>query len=187
MVNQRRIPVGQLQDQRPQRTRGATRAPDDVLPEIEPIKVPPAPSHLSPRAIEVWIAYWKSPLREFALDVDRITIVERYVEYIDILDDAFRRYRRQRTVKGSMGQTRVGPAWQIVREATYAISGLEEQLGIGPRSRLRLNIDFGEAAETFEQWFGALARQFATPADGDEAAPGTVVEIDAEGHIVGIT
>lgn len=188
MVNQRRVPADQLKDQRASRTRGAPTAPEpSPLPELVPVDIPTPPAKLSPRSRARWDLYWTSPLREYALNVDRVTIVERYFEMLDIHDAALARFKRQPYVRGSMKQLRVGPSWQIVRETTYILQSLEEQLGIGPRSRLRLNITFGENVETFGQWFAALSGSFATPGGEHEDAPrGTVVEFDSEGNIVGL-
>lgn len=190
MANQRRLPAAELKDQRPshlpptpERVAGVEA---DMLPRVGEIPIPPYPAGLSETSKKRWDLYWTSPLRDYVISIDRVTLVERYFRIMDLNASAYRRVSREMLTTGSTGQKRINPAWQLYRETAGLMAHLEEQLGIGPRSRLRLNITFGEAAETFDRWFDALTKKYGDTGAQDDG-PGVIVDIDPEtGEVLGL-
>lgn len=195
MTNRRQQPVDTLQDKRRQRTRSATKTdgsdytfdPDAVvlppegqeraidLPEKEAI--PKCPPGLSVATQRKWEVFWASPLRQYVIQADVATMLDRYFRTLDINDRAYGRFQRQWYGKGSTGQKTASPDWQIYRESSRLLDSLESQIGIGPLARMRLNISFGEAAESLADVLRALR----APGDGED--DGEWIEVGPDGDL----
>lgn len=193
MPNRRHRPSDTLQDQRPQRTRAAPKADGTtpsrdpeafVLPPegderaVLPLKdaIPPCPAGLTRAIQSKWETFWASPLKEFVIQFDRVTVLERYFRTLDINDRAFHRFQRNWYSLGSTKQKQASPDWQIYRESSRLLDTLENQIGIGPLARMRLNITFGEAAESLQDFLLALR----APGDGGDDGGGEWIEADYE-------
>lgn len=197
MASRRQKPVDQLQDQRRQRTKSAPKVdgselrddPDAFILPAEgderalaemPLMVglpvadiPKCPAGLQKHIAEKWEVFWRSPLAQFVLSVDRVTVLERYFRTIDINDRAYHRFMRKWYDKGSTGQNVLSPAYQVYRETSRLLDTLENQLGVGSRSRMQLNIQFGEQAESLKDFLAALR----TTSAEDE---GEWIEVEAD-------
>jgi len=158
MVNKRHKPPDTLQDRRASRTRSAPVVPDHVedpgLPAL-PHDIPPCPAGLRLATKKNWETFWLSPLRPYLVGVDRL-VIDRYFELMDERDVAWVNYRRKKQGIGSTGQTQVSHWWAVVRDCEKMIAPLEAQLGIGPLSRMRLNISFAQAAESLADMLAAM-------------------------------
>lgn len=194
MANRRQGPVSNLQDQRRQRTRSAPktdgsapiRDPEAILlpPENDdraitelPREIPLCPAGLQVHVRNKWEVFWASPLAQFVIQFDRVTILERYFRTLDMNDRAYTRFMRGWYTKGSTGQKVLSPDWQIYRESSRLLDTLEDQLGVGSRARMRLNIEFGEAAESLADFLKALR----AGVDTDDE-PGEMIEIGPDGE-----
>jgi phage terminase small subunit len=158
VVNKRHKPQETLQDRRTSRTRSAPAVPDHVedpgLPAL-PQDIPPCPAGLRPATKANWATFWMSPLRPFLVGVDRL-LIDRYFQVMDERDVAWVNYRRKKQGIGSTGQTQVSHWWGIVRDCEKILAQMEAQLGIGPLSRMRLNISFAQAAESLADMLAAM-------------------------------
>lgn len=181
MVGARQKPTITLQDRRPQRTASAPVVPDHVEDSGLPPKmvegefvmaVPDPPRGLRPHTIANWQTFWTSPLRPYVIGVDRF-IIDDYFYYMNEFDIARSAYRRKKTDKGSTGHsTVVSHHWKVMQDCRAEMSKFEAQLGIGPLSRMRLNISFAQAAESLADMLNAL--------NGGKTGPEWVKEGDDE-------
>lgn len=158
MANKRHKPTDTLQDRRPSRTRAAPAVPDHVedpgLPALAR-DIPEPPGGLRVATKKNWETFWLSPLRPFLVGVDRL-LIDRYFQVMDERDTAWSNYRRKKTGIGSTGQVQASHWWGIVRDCEKILAQMEAQLGIGPLSRMRLNISFAQAAESLADMLAAM-------------------------------
>lgn len=94
-----------------------------------------------------WIAYWTSPVAKIvqAVHVPQLT---RLWQLRDERDRCYRQLRKERLVKGSMGQPRRSPLWDAISQLDGEIRQLEDRFGLSPRAWLGLGITLGEAARS---------------------------------------
>lgn len=112
------------------------------------------PRQLADLALMAWDRFWLSPV-VVALDaidgVDRL-VLERWVCAIDELDEIDRGLAATgRIVAGSMGQPVLNPLYTVRRDVLAELKRYEEVLGLTPRDRAKLGIEFGEAQMTAEK------------------------------------
>lgn len=167
MAGRRQKPPETLQDRRASRTKSPPVVPDHVedhgmrqavgvLTSGEFLNdIPPAPKGLQPETRANWDVFWLSPLRGYLISAD-LNLVKRYFQYMDERDRIWSRYQRKKTGVGSMGQEIVSPWWPALKDAETLIEKCEAQLGIGPLSRMRLNISFAEAADSMAELLAAV-------------------------------
>ncbi len=132
------------------RPRKATNAIAGHRASSEPLKLvrptepaPTAPAGLTAATVAIWDRYWRSDISSL---VDRdagLSIVERWIWYVDELGVQQRKFRRKRYVEGSTGQPAASPAWRIVQSLEPMIRNLEEALGMTPLARRRLGYNLG--------------------------------------------
>lgn len=113
-------------------------------------EVPPAPERIGgrrPRAatIEVWDRFWRSDVAEVVDLESDMTAVLRWIELVDERARAFAAYRKESLVEGSQGQAVLNPMWQVVKACDAELTRLEDRLGMTPKARLQLGIDFAQA------------------------------------------
>lgn len=165
MAGKPQKPRDTLQDRRASRVKSAPVLPDHIedsgLPAL-PSDVPVAPKGLLPGTVANWQVFWTSPLRPFLIGVDRL-VIDRYFELMDERDRAWANYRRKKVGIGSTGQAQVSHWWRVLTDCERMCIGMEAQLGIGPLSRMRLNISFAEAADSLADMLRAMNK-----AAGDE-------------------
>ena len=143
-------PSGTKQDRRAGRSHGLA-----VVRETGPagVEIPPLPTPqggLLKSSRDAWVQFWSSVPAQAALEVD-LVVAERWLVARDEWIRATNAFRRARIVKGSTGQPALNPlaTWIQSREAVMA--KCEEQLGIGPKSRMNLGIALGQARMTAEE------------------------------------
>lgn len=118
----------------------AARKPALAPLTAAPLAAPPAPSHLSPEAVEVWTDVWEAGGPAYNVRTDA-RVVERYAELsarrlvllATLLEEGW-------TTVGSTGQLAVHPAARILSDTESKLQSLEDRLGLSPESRLRLGI-----------------------------------------------
>ena len=111
---------------------------------------PPQPPAGLLRATEAaWDAYWGSPVAGTATDAD-LPAVELYFTTVDEWRRCFAAARKTRLVAGSMGQPRLNPLADRADRLAALLPKLAAEIGIGPLSRSRLAVGFGEATKTLE-------------------------------------
>ncbi len=163
MVNRRHKPVDQLQDQRASRTRSAPVVPPDLEDAGLPLapgefgQAPPAPANLLPGTVEDWKVLWASPLRQHLVSAD-MTLLRRYFWVLDENARAWTNYRRKKTGIGSTGQTTVSHWWTVIKDTEAMAERLEASLGIGPLSRMRLNVSFADAVTKMAEAYALAAK-----------------------------
>lgn len=191
MASRRQKPVDQLQDKRRQRTKSAPKVdgselrddPDAFIlpPEGDeralaemPASAPPCPRGLLKSTQEKWVEFFTSPLAKFVLAVDRVTVVQRYFRTIDENERWYREMNKPggRYGKGSTGQETASVATEQFEKTSKRLDVLENQLGIGSRSRMQLNMTFADQAESLADFLAALRT---TSAEDD----GEWIEVDA--------
>lgn len=177
MANKRQKPPDQLQDRRPSRVDEPLALPVDSEPAAAAIEIPRAPTGMLASSRKKWELFWLSPLRQYVIQIDRL-LVERYFRTLDINERAYKKFMDQPYDEGSTKQQRASPAWQVFRESSRLLDTLEDQLGIGMRARMHLNILLGEAAEGLADFLAALRR----PSESD--GPGETYTIDQDGNFV---
>jgi P27 family predicted phage terminase small subunit len=113
--------------------------------------MPVVPRGLLARSRQIWERFWGS---ELSAHVDRaadIYRVERWIRDVDELERAWRLFRRERFVTGSMGQIRLNTVWKVVQDCESRVAKSEEQLGMTPLARARLGLTLGQAANTLDE------------------------------------
>ncbi len=148
----RKKPVGTKIDRRPQRAEAGTalelvKRADAVVEVIAPA---PPPGMLK-NTIELWESYWTSPVAKMAIEVDRLGVATRWIEAQDERRRAMTVFRKERFVKGSMGQATLNPISAWIKSREEVIAKCEAELGLTPYARQRLGIAVGQAAMTAAQ------------------------------------
>jgi P27 family predicted phage terminase small subunit len=134
--------------------------------------VPPAPRGLLKATREAWAAFWSSPVAAAVDRVSDLPAVERLFELRDERQRCWRAVRSERLVVGSKGQVAINPLARRVSTLDREITALEDRFGLSPLARLKLGVQFHEAARSLEELNRLLAR-----ADDDEPDP-RIVEVD---------
>jgi P27 family predicted phage terminase small subunit len=104
----------------------------------------------------LWAGFWKSPMAQVLDSRSDITAILRYFSLVDERERLYRGFRRKRMVRGSRGQEVLNPMGRALHEFDSELRQLEDRLGMTPRSRLQLGIQFGEAARTLQELNRAL-------------------------------
>lgn len=114
--------------------------PVSIAPPIA--EGPPAPAGLLKATGAAWAAFWTSPIARLVQpDVDGVALTRLFTLY-DERERAYRGARRERLVKGSQGQPRANPLFDVVRQLDGEIRQLEDRFGMSPRARLVLGVAF---------------------------------------------
>jgi hypothetical protein len=130
----------------PLRQNRETRDVGVLVATHEPPPTPPPPASLSPRLVEAWQAYWRSPLARLVSAETDLLALRRLFELYQVRERLLRAFIANPEVPGSMGQMRVNPAMAAIDET--AILALEDRFGLNPRARLTLGVILGEAARS---------------------------------------
>ena len=116
-----------------------------------PVVAPSPPSGLLKPSRERWEAFWRSDVAravDFDADAGRL---ERWIRAVDEHERAGRELRKQRVVKGSMGQPVLNPLAAYLNQLEAVVAKAEEAFGMTALARMRLGIATGEAAMTAER------------------------------------
>lgn len=140
----------------------------DHLDDQRPREKPPPPLlSWTPEIREAWKDFWTSRSAEL---VDRATDLVAVRHLFTLYDErarAYLSYRKNRIVRGSKKQMVANPVYKVARAMQQEIRQLEQQFGIGERSRRALGIQ-GRGEPTLEDMNAELAGDFADPRE-DEA------------------
>ncbi len=116
-------------------------------PEEERV-VPAVPPGILKRSREIWARFWKSELADHVDREGGLYRIERWIRDVDELERAWRLFRSERFVTGSMGQTRLNTVWRVIQDCEARVAKAEEQLGMTPLARARLGLTLGAEANT---------------------------------------
>lgn len=153
------------------RQRSSTRALGVV--EAPPVpEIPAPPRGLLKVTREAWAAFWASPVAGAVDPVSDLAAVVRLFELRDERERCWRAVRSERLVVGSRGQPALNPLCRRVSTLDREITALEDRFGLSPLARLKLGVQFNEAARSLEELNRLLAR-----VDDDEPDP-RIVEVD---------
>ncbi len=141
MAGKAQKPVSLLADQRPGRRQGIVL--DFTPPAGPPPPVPPGRYLAATRAL--WERFWTSPVAQLVNRESDMPRLMRWVSYFDEWVRAMRQFRRERLVRGSMGQMVINPMAAYALRLEKEIAKIEEKFGLTPLDRMRLGITFGEA------------------------------------------
>ena len=108
---------------------------------------PPLPAKLCLQAVDAWNSYWGDVLSGVMRQSDA-TLVLRWVQNLDRYHRLLAEADRSPMVKGSTGQPRSNPVYDLVFKIEASIKDDEKQLGIGPLNRLRLGVALSEGAKS---------------------------------------
>jgi P27 family predicted phage terminase small subunit len=158
-----------------QRRQGTARRDLGLVEAPAVPDIPAPPRGLLKTTREAWAAFWSSPV---AAAVDRVSDLATLVRLFELRDErerCWRAVRSERLVLGSKGQPALNPLCRRVSTLDREITALEDRFGLSPLARLKLGVQFHEAARSLEELNRLLAR-----ADDDEPDPrisSTTVEI----------
>jgi len=120
--------------------------------------IPPMPRAFSgtwtAAAKSLWEAFWTAPIAQNPQVVNRQSDMPRLSRWILYCDEWFRlmrQYRRERVVRGSVGQPVMNPAFAAALAAEKEIAKIEERFGLTPLDRMRLGITFSEARSALDK------------------------------------
>jgi phage terminase small subunit len=143
--------------------------PGGLLEEPRKREKAPAPSFgWLAETRDAWAEFWTSRSSDLVDRASDLTAVRHLFTLYDERSRAFAAYRRQRLVRGSKKQMVANPVYKVARAIQQEIRQLEQQFGIGERSRRALGIVGREP--TLDEMNRALEADFSDPRE-DEAAP----------------
>lgn len=105
------------------------------------------PRGLCKPAQDAWESFWDDPISSMSRGPDTVVAV-RWVKNLDRYWRLSAAADAEPIVKGSTGQTRSNPVYDLALKIEASIREDEKQLGIGALSRLRLGAVYGEGAKT---------------------------------------
>lgn len=108
------------------------------------------PRGLCSQAQTAWEEFWGDHISGMSRGPDA-TVVLRWVKHVDRYYRILAEADRQPIVKGSTGQPRPNPLYDLAFKIETAIGEAEKQLGIGVLNRLRLGAVFNEGGVTLAQ------------------------------------
>lgn len=124
---------------------------------------PPRPRGLLKVSRTWWSMFWASPLSK-AVEPTDVPALERLVTLRDQRERALRVVRRVPFVKGSTGQDRLNPLYDVIKSADAEIRQLEDRFGMSPKSRMALGLAVGQAGRQLAE----LERFMRGDSDEDE-------------------
>lgn len=120
--------------------------------------IPPMPRALigtwTAAARALWETFWTAPIAQNPQVVNRQSDMPRLSRWILYCDEWFRlmrEYRRNRIVRGSVGQMVMNPAFAAAMHLEKEIGKIEERFGLTPLDRMRLGITFSEARSALDK------------------------------------
>ncbi len=117
---------------------------------------------------ERWQTYWGSDIATVAKRDSDLPALTRLFGYYDDLERSLRAFARERFIEGSQGQPKLNPLAAHIVSLEGLIRALEDRFGLSPQARLKLGVDFANAATSLD----ALNRSMADDDDGsDEEDP----------------
>lgn len=124
---------------------------------------PTAPSGLLKVTLDDWSGFWASDQSRLVKPAHLPALV-RLFQLRDERVRCYRALRRERIVKGSMGQPRRSPLYDVMASLDTEIRQLERDFGLTPKSWVDLGGALGDATRS-------LADLNADLADGDDDEP----------------
>lgn len=122
-----------------------------LVVNLRPPVVPPdPPAGLLDETVAAWVNYWEADVAQVATEVD-VPALRRLFTYYDQHTRAIATALEEPAVRGSTGQVKVNPFYELALKLEAVILRLENELGLTPMSRMRLGIATGEAAASLDQ------------------------------------
>ncbi len=115
---------------------------------------------------DAWRDFWTSKSSELVDRATDLTSVRHLFTLYDERGRAFAAYARNRLVKGSTGQKVANPVYKVARAIQNEIRQLEQQFGIGARSRRALGMALGDEPTLEEMNAGLEADWSDDPREG---------------------
>jgi len=109
-----------------------------------------------------WKEFWASRSSDLVDRAVDLTSVRHLFTLYDERSRAYAAYSRQRLVKGSKGQKVANPVYKVARAMQNEIRQLEQQFGIGARSRRALGMT-NQDEPTLEEMNRELDVDFSDP------------------------
>lgn len=145
------------------------RALPAPVEDAEELPAPTAPRGLLARSRDIWKRFWSSELSEHVDREADMYRVERWIRDVDELERAWRLFRSERFVTGSMGQVRINTVWKVVQDCEARVRLAEDQLGMTPLARARLGLTLGQAGNALDE----LNRRMNEPDEPKRPRPAT--------------
>lgn len=108
---------------------------------------PPMPRGMCAAAQGAWDSFWNDAISTMSRGPDA-AVALRWVKQVDRYHRLMAVADREPIVKGSTGQPRPNPVYDLALKIEASIREDEKQLGIGVLSRLRLGAVYGDGAKT---------------------------------------
>ncbi len=122
------------------------------LAEYQQRETPKPPYTLVYKASKEWWAqFWQSKVSTLATTESDYQAVARLATLYELAEQASRSVRKNPLVKGSQGQWVENPLGKSMSRYHAEIRQLEDRFGLSPRSRMALNISFGQAHRELEE------------------------------------
>ncbi|MEY9944898.1 hypothetical protein [Kitasatospora sp. GAS1066B] len=106
---------------------------------------PDAPAGLGVDAVAAWVAYWGDVVAGVVRPADR-SVATRWVRNVDRYHRVLALADAEPVVTGSTGQPKPNGLYDLAFKIEASVRADEQQLGIGPLSRLRLGVKIAETA-----------------------------------------
>lgn len=132
---------------------------------------PDPPTGLLVETVALWHAFWESDQARL-IQRPMLPALERLHLLYDERARCYRSVRRARLVKGSKGQPRRSPLFDVISGLDAQIGRLEEQFGLTPKSWIALGGALGDATRSLADLNADLD---ADDADDDAADPRLLV------------
>lgn len=124
-------------------------------PPLEPLCDPP--SGLLPETQADWHEFWTTP-EAGGVTTGSLPALRRLFVLRDQAARAWAGYDDEPMQEGSKGQQVLNPLGRQAIAIEQQIARLEDDFGLTPRARLRLNVTLAESAEAIERTAAAVAR-----------------------------
>jgi P27 family predicted phage terminase small subunit len=131
--------------------RRASRAPLVLVPLASAPAPPRPPKDLLPETVQAWEMFFATPLAKQTVRIDTdLAAVQRLFRLRDERERCYRVVKSGRLVEGSQGQVVLNPLYRQMSVFDAEIRQLEDRFGLTPLARMKLGVQFGEAARSLE-------------------------------------
>ncbi len=135
---------------KPAERRQGRHATDLGVVTALPLKSPVAPARLLKSTRSQWESFWVSPMASAVNVASDRPALDRLFTLYDERERAYRGYRKQRVVVGSMGQPVLNPLGKLLQTYDAEIRQLEDRFGMSPKARLNLGATVASTARSLD-------------------------------------
>ena len=134
--------------------------------QVPEMPSPPQGARWLKHSRDWWHAVWCEDIAATWTTSDR-PMVERLLTLVEERERARRGTSHSRLVEGSQGQPVLNPLAKYMLEVDKEIRQLEDRLGLSPRARLQLGVQFADASRSLADLAGAMGDDDEADADGE--------------------